>query len=259
MGFLDGARASAYGSKAYKLHAAANKLSDEGKPEEAKQKYQVALQMYNEADKLGLNRTNLIQAYEVLLLREGEFEKARELMLRQEKRKDLTKEDWFNLRLHFAIYQWRTGQLDKAIETMERAGHEKQNGAYYSTQGMFLVDKARATGDAREALEFNLKALDYDDEDASTLDNMGQLYDIMSRTVPEQREEYHQKAIDFFKKAHVQKPRQITTIYYLAKLRHEDGDDERARKLLAKTDTLYFSKLCPDTPEMMAALKKEVG
>ena len=88
---------------------------------------------------------------------------------------------------------------------------------------------------------------------------MGQLYDLMSRNDPEKAEEYHKKAIDYFKKAREAKPRQITTIYWLAKLFHDDGDDVRARKVLIPAPTLYFSKLCPITQEMMDALVKEVG
>jgi len=259
MGFLDGAKAAALSNRAYKEHAAANKLADDGKPKEAGEKYRAALQIYKEAYALAPLRANVVQSYIVLLLREGEFELARDVMLAAEKRKDLSKDDWFHLRLHFSYYQWHNGELDRAIETIRRAGHEKMNGIVYSTLGMYLVDKARATGDYAEALAFNKEAMDYDDEDASTLDNMGQLYDIMSRLDAEHAEEYHKQAIDYFKKARTAKPRQITTIYWLAKLFHEDGDDVRARKVLAPAPTLYFSRLCPVTPEMMDALVKEVG
>ena len=160
MGFLDGARASAYANKGYREHAAANKLSDEGKPQEAKQKYQVALGLYREAEKLAPIPLNALMGYIILLMREGFFDEARDRMLAVEKRKDLKKEDWFSLRLYFSYYQWHCGELDKAIETIRRAGHEKMTGVIYSTLGMYLIDKARETGDTAEALAFNQQAMD---------------------------------------------------------------------------------------------------
>ena len=259
MGFLDGARANAYANKGYKEHAAANRLSDDGKKEEARKKYAAALGLYREAEKLAPMNVNYLMGYIILLMREGFFEEAKEKMLAAEKRKDLKKDGWYSLRLYFSYYQWHCGELDKAIETIRRAGKEKMTGLIYSTLGMYLIDKARQTGDFTEAMSFNLEAMDYDDEDGATLDNMGQLYDAMSRAEPDKAEEYHKKAIDYFKKAREAKPRQITTIYWLAKLFHEDGDDVRARKVLTPVPTLYYSRLCPVSEEMMDALVKEVG
>ena len=71
--------------------------------------------------------------------------------------------------------------------------------------------------------------------------------------------EYRAKAVEYFRRAYHEKPRQITTLYYLARLFHRDGQDDKARKLLSARDTLYFSAVCPVTREMMEALAKEVG
>ena len=127
--------------------------------------------------------------------------------------------------------------------------------------GMYRVDKAKQTGDFAQALEFNQEALDYDDEDAATLDNMGQLYQAMAEAEAdgEKAAGYREKAIGFYEKAHEIKPRQITTIYCLARMLHEDGDDERARELLSCRDTLYISAICPITRQMLDALAKEIG
>ena len=45
----------------------------------------------------------------------------------------------------------------------------------YSTMGFLLIAKGDETGDYDEALEFNRRAYDYDDTDASVVDNLGQL------------------------------------------------------------------------------------
>lgn len=261
MGFFDAAKATVKGNKAYQMHAAANKLTDEGKVSEARSRYTEALKLYAEAVEAGCNRANILQGYAILLMREGELEKAREIMLKIEKIKGLTANDWFHLRLNYSIYQWKTGKLDKAIETIRRAAGDKMNSAVYTTLGMFLVDEARETRDFEKALAFNMEALEYDDEDAATLDNLGQLYLAMETAEADRdkAKEYRDKARKYFEKAHEEKPRQITTIYYLARMYHEDGEDERAREVLKDVDTIYFSAICPVSRQDMRALSAEVG
>ena len=264
MGFLDGTKAKLKANRAYQAHIKANQAADAGHIADAKQKYAEALSMYEEARQLGCKRANILQAYAVLLMREGQLDKAREVMLEIEKIKGLTADDWFNLRLNYSICQWKLGQLDKAIETVRRAGRERMSGGIYNTLGMFLVDKAQQTGDFEEALAFNLEALEYDDEDPATLDNLGQLYGLMAQSESEkgnadQAADYRKKARDYMLKAHKLKPRQITTIYYLAQMCREDGEIDRARALVNSASDIYFSALCPVSRERMDALAAELA
>ena len=72
------------------------------------------------------------------------------------------------------------------------------NGSIYGTLGMYWVDKARQTGEFGPALEFNRQAMDYDDEDAATLDNMAQLHEAMAEAEKdkEKADKYMQKFMD---------------------------------------------------------------
>ena len=261
MGIFDAAKSAYNSNRAYHLHVDANKLAGEGKVAQAKEKYQAALKLYDEAAHQGNLAPNILQAYTLLLMREGEYEKARALMENLSKRKGLSDAEWVQLRLQYSIYLWHTGQLDRAIETMQRAAAKGMNGSIYSTLGMFWVDKARQTGDFGPALDFNREAMDYDDEDASTLDNMGQLYEAMAEAEGPggQADAYRAQAKEYYKKALKQKPRQITTIYYLARMLHREGDDAGARKLLSAKNTLYISAICPVTRDMIDALAAEIG
>jgi len=261
MGVFDAARAAYCGNRAYHAHVDAGKLANEGKVAQAREKYRAALGFYEEAVRLGNDSPNVLLAYAILLTREGEFDRAGELMQRISRMKNLSEDDWFQLRVQYSIYQWATGQLDKAIETIGRAAAHKMNGNIYGTLGMYWVDKARQTGDFGPALDFNRQAMEYDDEDAATLDNMGQLYEAMADAgdSPEGAGECRAKALDYYRRAHEARPRQITTIYNLARMYHTAGDDDRARKLLSVRDTLYFSAVCPVSREMMEALAAEVG
>ncbi|MBQ3476609.1 MAG: hypothetical protein IJH25_00365 [Clostridia bacterium] len=263
MRVFDAAKSAYNGNRAYHLQVDANKLAGEGKVAQAKEKYQAALKLYDEAVRQGQGNLapNILQAYTLLLMREDEFEKARTLLEDLSKRKGLSDADWVQLRLQYSIYLWHTGQLDRAVETMQRAAAKGMNGSIYGTLGMYWVDKARQTGDFGPALDFNREAMDYDDEDASTLDNMGQLYEAMAEAEGpgEQADAYRAQAKEYYKKALVQKPRQITTIYYLARMLHREGDDAGARRLLSVKDTLYISAICPVTREMIDALAAEIG
>ena len=261
MGAFDAVKGAFNGNKAYRTHVNGNKLAADGKPAEAEKEYRKALELYETSIKQGTVALNILQGYAILLLRTGEFDKSRDLMQKMSKMKTMTKDTWFDLRIQYSIYLWKMGRLDEAIETMGRAAAYKKNGTVYSTLGMYWVDKAKETGDFQPALDANQEAMEYDDEDASTLDNLGQLYEAMAEREMDagKAEEYLAKALDYFKRAHKEKPRQITTIYYLARMYHRRGEDDRARKVLAERDTLYFSAICPVSREMMDALAKEIG
>lgn len=258
MGLFDTAKSAVIGNKAYRTHVDAGKLAGAGKVREAKEKYETALRLYDEAVRLGNVAPNILQAYAVLLMREGQFDRAKQIMVDMSRLK-LSDDDRFQLRLNYSVLQWRMGELDKAMETIGRAAQYKLNGAVYGTLGMFWVDKAKQTGDFEQALEFNKQALDYDDEDATTLDNVAQLYEAMSEApdAGDRAAEYRAKALEYYERAHRARPRQITTIYFLARMLHRKGDDVRARELLSVRESLYFSCLCPVTREMMDALAAE--
>ncbi|MBQ3424658.1 MAG: hypothetical protein IJH38_05635, partial [Clostridia bacterium] len=234
MGLFDAARGAIKGSKAYNTHLSADKLAGEGEVSQAKEKYKEAMRLYDEAAGLGETRMNVLLSRAILLMREGEFEKARTAMLALGERKDLKDEERFRLRCQYSICLWRTGQLDEAIATINRAAGQFMTGTGYGMLGMYLVDRARLTGDFEEALAFNQKALDYDDEDPVTLDNMGQLYEAMAEAEGEGEaaEAHRAAAVSCYEKAHQIRPRQITTLYCLARMRHRAGEDKAALRLL---------------------------
>lgn len=259
MGIFDSAKAAISGNKAYRLHVDANKLAGEGKPAEAKAKYTEALRLYDESDRLGNAAPNIAQGHALLLLREGRAGDAKALLEKLSKDKGLSKDNWFQLRVQYSICLWCMGELDRAMETIGRAAAYKMNGNVYSTLGMYWVEKAKRDGDFQAALDFNNQALDYDDEDAATLDNLGQLYLAIAEAEPESAAAHRAEAKQYFERAHKVKPRQITTLYFLAKMCHEDGEDARARELLSIRDSLYFTAICPVTREMMDQLAEEIG
>ncbi len=234
------------GRKAYAMHLKGNKLSDAHKVAEAKAAHDEAMKLYQQAFAEGDKTPRYMMAYGVLLMRAREFEKARDMMLATEKVSGITAEEKRQLRINFAICEWKLGHLDNAIDQMKRAGYDHMNSMIYGSLGYMLIEKARETGDYDEAVQFNAEALDYDDEDAVVLDNMGQLNLAMGEK---------EKALAYFKKAHEIKPTQVDTLYYLAKMAADDGKPEEAKAHLETALKGNFSALCTTTREMAQALR----
>lgn len=238
------------GRKAYMAHAQGNRLLDAGQHALARQKHEEALKLYEEALNAGCDVPKYYMGYGILLLRERQFERAREIFLKADKLPKISKEDKHQLRLNYGICQWKLGNLDKAIDLMKSVAQNGKNGTIYGSLGFMLIQKAEQTGDYAEAIAFNEEALDYDDEDAVVLDNMGQLYYRMGD---------HAKAMGYFKRAHEIKPKQVDTLYYLSKLYQENGDEQTARKLIDRALAGNFTALCTVTREQAKAQRETLG
>ncbi len=232
------------GRKAYMSHIDGNRLSDAGKLEQADAKYRSALENYAKAAADKGCKTTYLTAYSVLLMRYRRFEEAMELLRRADK-KPMNKQEKLNLRVNYAICQWKTGRLDAAIELMRSVFADLKNSIVYGALGYMLIEKGGQTGDYAEALAFNREALDYDDEDPVVLDNLGQLHLRMGE---------EDKALEYFEQAHERKPRQVDTLYYLALLYSRREKAEEAKELLETALRGNFSALCTTTREMAQEL-----
>lgn len=249
MGLFDKFAAETNARKAYTAHVQGNQLSEKGKADEAKVKHENALNLYEKAFAAGFSKPSYVMAYGVLLLRFRRFDEAKEAFLKAERSRQITKEERAQLRINFAICQWKLGNLDSAIENLKIAKEASVTGTIYGSLGYIMIEKARQTGDYTEALAMNMEALEYDSEDAVILDNLGQLYLSMGDK---------EKALEYFTKAHENKPTQVDTLYYLAKLAIERGEKDQAKEYL--TDALggNYSALCTTTRDQAQELLESI-
>ena len=111
MGFFDDMKASRLGRKAYGEHVAANDLNKRGKPQEANAKYLEASKLYQEAFDAGCRKASTLMSWAILLMRFGEFEKAREVMKEAAKDKMMSEDTHFELRVNYSVCLWRLGLL----------------------------------------------------------------------------------------------------------------------------------------------------
>lgn len=261
MGFFDDVKGNKLGQKAYNAHVQANDLNKRGRMAEAKAKYEEARKLYDEAYGAGCRKTNIMMSYTALLMRLGDFPRARELMKEISARGGLSPDLHCELRMNYSICLWRLGELQNAIDTATYAGKHRKNSSYYASLGTYLVEQAGQTGDFEPAKAFLDEAMDYDDEDAATLDNLGEYYRLLSEraSTPEEKATLRAQAKDYFERAHEQKPSQITTLYALARFEQEDGNIERARELTEKALDHWSSRVCPVSLEELQALRASLG
>jgi len=235
--------------KAYMLHVEGNQLSDKGELEKANAKYEEALGLYAKVTADPKCKHVYLEAYSVLLMRYSRFEEAMALLRRADKNA-MSKQDKLKLRVNFAVCQWKVGKLDQAIELMESVFNDLKNSLVYGSLGYMYIEKAVQTGDFAKAIEFNEAAMEYDEDDAVVLDNMGQMYLNMGD---------EDKALSYFEKAHERKPKQVDTLYYLAKIYSGRGKVEEAKALLDTALKGNYSALATTSREMAQKLRASLG
>ena len=189
-----------------------------------------AMKLYGEALDAGMNDARYILNYTVLLIRDGQYQKARELLVKIQKSPLITADQRRQLLVNYSACVYKMGELEKGISVLEQQHQKAPSGLIYETLGYLYVE----AGDADKALAYNQEALDYDDEDAIVLDNMGQVYYRMLGDKA--------KAKEYFDRAHALKEKQIDTLYFLAQYDLEAGDKEAAK---AKLETALGGRFSP--------------
>ena len=182
--------------------------------------------------------------YCVLLLREGgesNFIKVKEILKKAEKAADLDASRRQELLMDYAVAQYKLGEMEKAIQLLEASHRKGACGLTYQALGFLYIE----AGNKEKALSYNQEALDYDDEDAVVLDNMGQTY---YRLLGDK-----ETAKQYFDKAIAIKDSQIDTLYFLAQYDLEAGDRQAALQKLEKALEGRFSPLNYATKAMVQA------
>ena len=193
-----------------------------------------AMAAYEELYRNGYIQATYLLPYSVLLLRKGGEEnylKVKEVLKKAEKAPDMNEEKRQQLLMNYAVAQYKLGEIEKAIHLLEVSHQRGPCGMTYQALGFLYIE----AGDAEKALQYNLEALEYDDEDPITLDNLAQTY---YRLLGDK-----EKAKKYFDKALEYKDNQIDTLYFLSKYDEEAGDKPAAIAKLEKAAEGCFSPL----------------
>lgn len=122
MGFMSG-------MKVNKAH----RLQQQGKREEA-------IKLYEEAFSEGLNDARYLLAYALLIIREGQYQKAREFLVAHQK-VQMAPGQRTELLVYYATCCFRLGNLDKGISVLEQQFRKGETGLLYQTLGYLYVEK----------------------------------------------------------------------------------------------------------------------
>ncbi|MDD2648864.1 MAG: hypothetical protein PHI27_13000 [Eubacteriales bacterium] len=205
-----------------------------------------ALELYEQAEKEGLTDPKYIIGYSVALLRDGQYEKTRELLVKHQN-DPMTPEQKSQVRMNYSVAVWKLGDIDKALAVLEGQFKRLKTGLIYDTLGYLYIE----AGLTDKALEINNEALEYDDEDSVIYDNLGQ---INYRLLNDKK-----KAKEYFEKAIALKDGQIDTLWFLSRYDIESGDNAAAIKKLKKAAEGRFSPLNFATREMVDAELTRLG
>ena len=244
---------------------------------------EAALKLYEEAFAEGLNDPRFNLAYALLIIRKGEYQKAKEFLVKHQKAPGMTTEQRVTLLVDYAVCCFRLGDVDKAINTLEQQFRKTETGLLYQTLGYLYVEKY----DAAHRPDFSA-VTDRAEEQPEALAAEGQPEEETGSTEarseekalsPEEAwqagqdraEEFVRQAVDYddedpicldnlgqflyrvkgekaeakkwFKKAYAIKNNQIDTLYFLSRYDEEEGNTAAALDKLETAASGRFSPL----------------
>lgn len=265
MGFI----ANMKGQRAYILQS-------KGKPEEARK-------LYEEAVAGGLSDARCLLAYAVLLIRSGEYQKARELLVKTQKTPGITPEQKTQLFMNYAVCVYKMGDIDKGIHLLESQHKHQPAGLIYQTLGYLYVEKYKLenkpapepaapaeepsaeeptseapTSEAQPEAEepaaaptlTPLEAYEQGVEKGLAFCQEAVAYDDEDPVCMDNIGQFYYRVLgdkeaarEWFDKAHELKPGQIDTLWFLSRYDLEKGDRAAALEKLEKCMEGRFSPL----------------
>ena len=237
---------------------------------------QAAMALYEECFNDGLSDPRYVLAYAVLLIRDGQYQKAKDLLVKHQKAPGMSPEQRTNLIVDYAACCYRLGDLDKAVAKLEEMNRKGPSGLIYQTLGYLYCEQY----DAEKKAAFLARETERSQQETPNLAVL-QAEDEAEKTplTPEDKWEagrqkalkYNQEAVDYddedsicldnlgqtwyrvmsdpekakewFDKAHAVKPEQIDTLYFLSRYDLARGDRKAAAEKLETALEGRFSAL----------------
>lgn len=177
--------------------------------------YKEAERLYELAVKKGLNKIEKLGTYAVLVMRNGEFERALDMfnkMILMHPKKELR----LKIRQNRAIANIKLGNIEAARIALEDIHKSNRTKKVYQSLGYLYA----LTND-KKSESYNLEAYDYDEYDTVILDNLTQHYinnnDYLNARI------YAEKALDLNNNL-------IDVLYHLALIEEHDKNKDKAKE-----------------------------
>ena len=234
-----------------------------------------AKQLYQEAVAGGLMEARPLLAYSLLLIREGSYEAAMELLIKTQKAPDLTPDRKSQLFVDYAACCAKTGQLDKGVKLLERQHERTPIGISYQTLGYLYVEQlsqGKPVADEStvvmvpgphefsdpvpgEGLTVEEKQAIIDEQWAAKIEKARALidksldYDDEDPVCLDNKGQFLYRVLgdkaaakEWFEKALEEKPNQIDTLFFLSRYDIENGDKDAA---IEKLETAMEGRFSP--------------
>lgn len=252
-----------------------------------------AKKLYEEALAGGLMSARPMLGYAILLIREGSYEQAMELLKKTQKAPDLTPDRKSQLFVDYAACCAKTGKLDQGVRLLERQHAKAPTGLTYQTLGYLYVEQLVPENKpvADEATQVMIPGEVEGQETAAeglTVEEKQQLldqqweerkakafklledaidYDDEDPVCLDNMAQYHYRVLGdkaaakpWFDKAHEEKPGQIDSLWFLSRYDLEKGDTAAA---IEKLETALEGRFSPlnyaDKPTIEAEIKRLKG
>lgn len=205
-----------------------------------------ALKNYKAAYKTGIMTSNCKISFAAFCLYTDRLESCRNLLEQVANSMRSTETDVSNARHYLSIVEWKEGNLDKAIELMEKVHNDYPSTGTYGSLGVFYIEKSKRDDCFEDYLEFMLEAYDYNESDKTIVDNLGELYFHTKEYV---------KAEEVYKKLLVENQISPVPYYNYALVLKELGKKDEAKASLEKALTCSFRRSLVVSEDMV---KKEL-
>lgn len=110
------------------------KLQKKGQKDEA-------VRYYEEAFAEGLNDPRYLLPYALLIIRDGQYQKAKDFLVAHQKAPNMTPSQRVELMVYYAVCCFRLGNVEKGINTLEQQFRKTETGLIYQTLGYLYVEQ----------------------------------------------------------------------------------------------------------------------
>lgn len=202
-------------------------------------KREQAFKYFRKAISKNTRNVNTLYYYSIEILKEGKGKEALELLNKALKLNTKIIMDK-NIILAIGSCYWTTGEIDKAIETLEslKKKYEYINAHVMTTLGYFYFLKKNYS----KALEYSENAIKDSSEHAPAWDNMGQIYYAQND---------FEKAKEYFKKALELNESMVDSLYYMGMIYESQNNTEKAKEYFEKAHLCNVTSLNTVTKEQI--------
>lgn len=186
--------------------------------------YDKSLELYEKANNMHTATPNIKLRYAYAALYCGNLELCKKLLdsVKYEKLEQKLKVSYKQTE---GLYLWKVGNIAEAIEIYKALHEEYEHTAVYESLGYLLI----LNNAYEDALEYNLKAYDYDSDSNVIADNLAQTYYFLGN-IEKAKELYS----DLFNKEDGKRPTFSEAFYYYGLILKDEGNIEDARYYLDK-------------------------